>query len=499
MPLAVGTGVVMALGMAPYDLWYLAFAGLIAAFWLFMAAPRGLYAIGTGWAIGLGYFGFSLGWIVEPFMVDVATTGWMAPFALLGMAGGLALFWAMAFWMAAHAPTRLRMALVIAWSGAELARAFVFTGFPWALISYLWLPVAPIQWVSLIGPHGLNLLTLAIAALFARAIPRNSGIRLLPAVLGTSALLSLFVVGFALTAPPADLSNRPIVRLIQPNAAQHQKWDPDLIPMFFQRQLNLTEAPAKSGQPDPALIVWPETSVPNLLHRSGTELGLIAHAAGPAQVVIGIQRFDGRDYFNSLAHLGADGTLKAVYDKHHLVPFGEYMPAEALFRRWNILGLASRAEGGYAPGPGPEIMHLQGIGAAVPLICYEAVFPQDVRGAPGRADLLMQITNDAWFGEWSGPYQHLAQARMRAIEMGLPMLRAANTGVSAVIDGSGRIINQLSLGQSGFIDTPLPPPLPETIYAKIGDLPVVGLLFLSILGLIVSARIKRVDAPARTT
>lgn len=492
LPIAIGTGVVMGLGMAPYDLWYLAFAGVVVAFWLFRAAPRGIYAAGTGWGLGLGYFGFSLGWIVEPFLVDAQATGWMAPFALFGMAAGLALFWGLAFWMAAHARTRLRLALILAWTGAELARAFVFTGFPWALVSYLWLPVAPIQLVSLLGPHGLNLATFGMAALFAAAVPRD-GLRLLPAVLGTTALISLFIVGASRNAPIDDDPERPVVRLIQPNAAQHEKWDPRLIPTFFQRQIEFTAAPATPGLGDPDLIVWPETSVANLLHRAGTELGQISHAAGAASVIAGIQRFQDGNFYNSLVHLGADGALRHVYDKHHLVPFGEYMPAEDFFKRWNLLGLASRAEGGYSAGPGPETLDLGKIGRAVPLICYEAVFPQDVRGAPGRADFLLQITNDAWFGQWSGPYQHLAQARIRAIEMGLPMLRAANTGVSAVIDPSGRILAELGLGQAGFVDARLPKALPETIYAKYGDLPVVGLLILSILGLIASITFTPVD------
>ena len=467
---------VMGLGAAPFDLWYLALVGYVGAFWLFLNAPRGIYAVGTGWALGFGYFGLSLGWIVEPFLVDAAETGWMAPFGLLGLAGGLALFWALAFWAAGHARRAPLATLVLGWSAAELARAYVFTGFPWGLIGYLWAPSSGIQWVSVIGPHGLTLLTLSLAAYAALLIRTPSWPR--AAVLAL-AVIAVLGGGLLLTPPEQDLSNRPIVRLIQPNAAQHEKWNPELVPVFFNRQLTYTAAPTDNAQaPRPALIVWPETSVPGLLHRAGNTLAMISEAANGSPVALGIQRYENGSYFNSLAVLDGFGDVAQVYDKHHLVPFGEYMPAAEIFRRWNIAGLAARAEGGYSPGPGPVLVNLGPLGLALPLICYEAVFPQDVHRAPGRPDLLLQITNDAWFGQWSGPYQHLRQARIRAIEQGLPMARAANTGISAMIDGGGRIIAELGLGKAGYVDAPLPSPARVTIYSRTGDLPALLLLFL---------------------
>ncbi len=465
----------MALGQAPFDLWYIALLGYVGAAWLFLAAPGALQAAGTGWAVGLGYFGFALGWIVEPFMVDAAATGWMAPFGLIGLAGGLALFWALAFWGGAHGASRALPTLVICWTAAELARAYVFTGFPWALVSYLWLSSPAIQWVAVIGPHGLTLVTLALAALAARALtaPRPriwAGVVL--------ALAVLLAGGRVLTPALQPLEQRPVVRLIQPNAAQHEKWDPAMIPVFFDRQVAYTEAPPQTDTA-PALIVWPETALPVLLNNAEDVLRILVDAADGAPVAVGVQRRGDAVYHNSLALLDGNGRLADVYDKHHLVPFGEYMPAAALFRRWNIAGLAARASGGYAPGPGPRLLDLGPLGRALPLICYEAVFPQDVYRAPARPDWLLQITNDAWFGQWSGPYQHLAQARIRAIEQGLPMVRAANTGVSAVIDGAGRITAYLDLGQAGYLDAALPPPLRVTLYSRSGDLPVLVLLFLA--------------------
>ena len=339
LPLAVGAGVITALGMAPYDLWYLGFAGLVAALWLFRAAPGGMQAIGTGWAVGLGYFGFALGWIVEPFMVDAAATGWMAPFALVGMAGGLALFWALPFWGAGHAGRYSLAVLVTSWAAAELARGYVLTGFPWALVSYIWVPVTPIQWVSVVGPYGLTYATLGIAATFASALWWRNLPR---ALAGVTALVALFLGGLALTPAAQDPGDRPTVRLIQPNAAQHEKWKRDMIPVFFNRQIGFSEAPPTSGLRAPDLIVWPETALPMLLADAGDALAVVGGAGGGAQMAIGIQREQNGRYYNSLITLGEGGNIGQVYDKHHLVPFGEYMPAAAVFQRWNIFGLASR-------------------------------------------------------------------------------------------------------------------------------------------------------------
>jgi apolipoprotein N-acyltransferase len=475
LPIAMASGAVMALAMAPHDMWYFGISGLIAAMLLFKASPGGLRAVGTGWAVGLGYFGLALGWIVEPFMVDAATTGWMAPFALVGMAGGLALFWALPFWAAAHSGKWGLPVLVTAWAASELARGYVLTGFPWALISYIWAPVASIQWVSVLGPYGLTFVTLVMAALAASALWRGD---LRRGVASVMTFAAIFVGGWALTPPEQDLTGQPVVRLIQPNAAQHEKWQREMIPVFFNRQVSFTSAPPTQGLDAPALVIWPETALPMLLGQAADSFDMITQAGKGAQMVLGIQRAEGGNYYNSLVTLDGAGTVAQVYDKHHLVPFGEYMPAAAVFQRWNIFGLAARAEGGYAAGPGPRMLDLGPLGLALPLICYEAVFPQDVYRAPVRPAMLLQITNDAWFGQWSGPYQHLAQARIRAIEQGLPMLRAANTGVSAVIDGAGRTLAALPLGEAGFVDAPVPPPLRRTLYSRSGDLPFLAFLFL---------------------
>ena len=453
-------GACFALGQPPFDLWWIALVALVAVLWLARYDTAAKSAGWTGWLFGTGYFAVSLHWILEPFQVDAATTGWMAPFALIGMAAGLALLWAVAFWggrRLASGP----FAIALCWASVELARAYILTGFPWGLVGYLWAPTPVAQWHSVIGPHGMTLLTLALAALVACVTTART------VKIGLSALggIILLWAGGTVIAPPVqDLAGRPIVRLIQPNAPQHQKWDRDFIPMFFNRQVDFT-----AQLPKPDLIVWPETAVPNLLDDAGYALEVIADAAAGTPVVLGIQREEQGRYYNSLVTLDGTGQVADLYDKHHLVPFGEYMPVASLFARFNILGLAARADAGYSAGPGPALIDLGPLGKALPLICYEAVFPQDVNGAPSRPDMLLQITNDAWFGINAGPQQHLSQARLRAIEQGLPMIRVANTGISAMIDPAGRIVDSLPLGRAGFLDVPLPAPLAPTLYSRTGD------------------------------
>jgi apolipoprotein N-acyltransferase len=296
------------------------------------------------------------------------------------------------------------------------------------------------------------------------------------AALGAMALL--WPLGAMLTPDTGAGPEAAIVRLIQPNAPQHEKWDPEKIQGFFDRQLAFSAA----GEGRPDLIVWPETAVPVMLENAARTLEVISDAAGGVPVVVGLQRREELRLFNTLALVEAGGSVAAVYDKHHLVPFGEYMPYGDVLAQWGIHGMASKDGQGFSSGPGAQVIEMGALGRALPLICYEGVFAQDLRAAPGRADFILLITNDAWFGKFSGPYQHLAQARLRSVEFGLPMIRVANTGVSAMIDAAGRVTESLPLGEAGWRDAALPPPLPPTVYARLGDAPMLA-IFLVLLGL----------------
>jgi apolipoprotein N-acyltransferase len=287
------------------------------------------------------------------------------------------------------------------------------------------------------------------------------------------------VVSLPVFQPAAVLTDHTL-RLIQPNAAQHEKWDPEKIPVFFDRQLALTAAPPTGAQPD--LVIWSETAIPWALDLAGTALEEIARAGGQAPVALGVQRRTQTRYFNSMVVLAPGGGVAQTYDKHHLVPFGEYMPLGDMLANIGITALASRHGNGYSAGPGAKLLDMGKLGKALPLICYEAVFAHDVNAAPERPAFLIQITNDAWFGKGAGPLQHLAQARMRAIEQGLPLARAANTGVSAMIDPQGRVTASLPLNTAGFLDATLPAALPPTLYSRTGDWPLGGLLLVGLFG-----------------
>lgn len=455
-------GALAGFGQAPVSLPWLSLAALGVLCWLHLQAGRKGKAFRLGWAFGTGYFVCTLHWIVEPFFVDFARHAWMAPFALLGLASGLALFWGAAGALAKSVgQSSLAWALCLA--VAELLRSYVLTGFPWALIGHVWIGWAPMQLAAWIGPHGLTFLTLLIPALciaFAESRVR------IAALLAGGAIL--YGVSAILAAQPVLGPDGPLIRLVQPNAPQHLKWHPDHIQGFFARQIQFTAAPADTR---PDLIIWPETAVPALLNHAGPALEIIAEAAAGVPVVLGVQRREGADFFNSLVVLDETGEVESVYDKHHLVPFGEYIPAFGLLSMLPFGSFVEEHGFGYTPGEGPALLDLGSLGRALPLICYEAVFPQDVNGAPERPGLLLQITNDAWFGNLVGPYQHLAQARLRAVEQGVPMVRVANTGVSAVIDAKGNVTAALPLNEDGFLDARLPSLGKHTLYGYSGDWP----------------------------
>ncbi|MGB8813058.1 MAG: apolipoprotein N-acyltransferase [Paracoccaceae bacterium] len=465
---AFGLGATMALGQAPLNLWWLAVPALAGVVWLVANSQNPRSAAWLGLFAGAGHFALALSWIVEPFLIDIARHGWMIPFAVVFLSFGLALFWASAAGLAALLPKPQRaLGFALTLTLAELARGTVLTGFPWALIGHIWIATPLAQLAALIGPNGLTLLTALVAALPIAYRARG---------LATSAALLACVTGFGLwrLSLPDPAATHPItLRLVQPNAEQHLKWDPTQARIIFDRQLAFTAA-----KPTPDLVIWPETSVPYLFNTSPDAVLAIARACSGAPVAVGVQRTEGWRGFNSMAVILPDGTVSALYDKHHLVPFGEYIPYGDLMADWfGIVAFAAQEGNGYSPGPAARVLNLgPTLGSVLPLICYEAVFPQDLRAAPTRPDWILQITNDAWFGKINGPYQHLAQAQLRAIEQGLPLARAANTGISAVIDARGRITASLPLGQAAFLDTPLPAAWPAPPYARFGEGAVLVLL-----------------------
>ena len=464
----VALGAVMALGLKPFGFWPLtmvAFALVIAK------AVRG-HAGWVGWLAGVGYFGLGLSWIVEPFLIDAARYGWMAPFALFLMTGGLALFWAAGFWLGAKMPNRF-VGLAAGLTLAEFARGYALTGFPWALISHIWVDTPVAQLDALIGPFGLVLLTSLTAALAAR-------LKLQGGVSAGLLLAAGWACGLFALWQTDPLAPGVTLRLVQPDATQDAKWDPARAQMFYDRLMDATAAPqGPLGKVD--LVIWPETALPYFVEENPDLPAQITAVAQGAAVAVGLQRLEqtaeGTRGWNSLKVYAGHGQELATYDKHHLVPFGEYFPFGDLAYEWfGLRGFAAQTGAAYTPGSGPKVLNLGAkLGKVLPLICYEAVFPQDLRVAE-RAGWILHITNDAWFGTVSGPFQHAAQARLRAIEQGLPLVRVANTGLTEVIDARGRITASLPFGTNGFLDAALPGALPAPPYARWGEIPALVLL-----------------------
>ncbi|MEL6768084.1 MAG: apolipoprotein N-acyltransferase [Pseudomonadota bacterium] len=488
---AAAAGLLFACGHAPLGLPWGAFVALPVLALLVGSArtPRG--GFGAAWAFGFGYLVVSLHWIGHAFLVDADAFAWMLPFALTGLPAFLALFWGAAGWAARRAAPGGGPLTLSALAGmltlTEFARSHVLTGFPWALPGYVWIESPIAQTAAFIGPHGLGLVTLLATGLPLLAFLTLTGrARLAVALLPLAAFAGLWAFGAArLAGAPVDTAG-PVLRIVQPNAPQRLKWLPDHAPTFYRRLLDGSAAPTDPALGAPAMVIWPETAVAFLPEESPQARAQMAAAAGGAPLVLGALRrrgeAEGGGFANSLLTLDATGSVIARYDKHHLVPFGEYVPFRTLFGALGVEQLAGRGQ--FMPGPGQRVLApVAGLPSFVPLICYEAIFPHEIMppGAEtgaGRPGWLLQITNDAWFGTLGGPQQHLAQARLRAIEQGLPMVRAANTGISAVIDAHGRITASLPLGVHGHVDARLPGALSPPLYARWGDTPAIIAAFL---------------------
>lgn len=486
--LAVLAGAAMTLGQAPVSQPWALFLALPVLVWLLDAAPGLRAAAWAGWGAGFGYFVSGLYWIGHAFLVDAAQFAWMMPFAVTLLPAFLGLFWAAAFMLARRVWPMGRIWRVLALAScltlAEYARAHVLTGFPWGLPGYVWTETPVMQAASWAGPFGLTLLTLALAPLVVLGLAER---RRLAGLAAMAALAAIWAAGELRLGQAPDAASGPVVRLVQPNAAQKLKWDPEQSQVFYARLLAGTSAPADPALGPPAAVIWPETSVAFLPGYKPERRAEIAAAARGAVVLMGAlhaRLWNGKEqWFNSLLPILPDASMGPRYDKHHLVPFGEYLPYPSVLGPLGFRHLVR--QGGFTPGEGPQVIEVPGLPPFSALICYEMIFPDAVVPPGQRPGWILQVTNDAWFGSFGGPQQHLAQARMRAVEQGLPVVRAANTGISAVIDAHGRVTASIALDSDGHIDAPLPAALAPTLYARHGDLPAMAL---ALLGLFLCAR-----------
>lgn len=477
---AFACGLIAALGFAPLY----AFPAFLLAIPLLALLIDGSQANGrnwragfaVGWSFGFGIFLGGMHWIIFPFMVDPDAHAWQIPIVVLLFPGGLALFWggavALASWFWRPGFVRL-VTLSISLAAFEWLRGHVLTGLPWNLPGQIWSGSATMmQTASIYGVYGLSLVTL-LGAASASGVVRSDGktgagfIALAAPLLLLAALWCFGALRLPSEASPiAELSP---IRLVQPNVPQNEKWKPDLMMRNWQQLVSLTQ---QAGLDQVRVVIWPEAAPPFFVLSTDGALEAIGTMLPPNTVLLtGTQRVERGQpnrYFNSFVVLDEEGRLAASYDKSHLVPFGEYLPLFQLLEPLGITQLTGM-HGGFSSGDGVRTLQAPGVAPFGVLICYEAIFPGEVVQAGHRPDWLVNVTDDSWFGPWAGPYQHLGISRMRAVEEGLPIARAANTGVSAMIDPYGRIIASLGLNKSGVVDAALPKPLAPTLYSVAGD------------------------------
>ncbi|AHB48283.1 apolipoprotein N-acyltransferase [Hyphomicrobium nitrativorans NL23] len=503
--LAFVAGGLSNLAMAPFFLAPVLFLTLPVLVWLIDGATdaeRGtraaLFAAArAGWWFGFGYFLFGLFWIGEAFLVEADTFGWMLPFAVTLMPAGLALFWAAAaaaarvFWR----PGAVRLVLLALSLGiVEWLRGHILTGFPWNVLGYaLTWPLSMMQSAGLVGIYTLTLLAvlvfaapLVMAADAIAGVPRRrAGFRALLITAVPLALLAAYGTVRLATAP-SDRVEGVVLRIVQPSVPQREKWQADKQAVIFKDHLDLSLTDP-AGKRDDLVgvthVVWPEAAMPFLpLERpealaaigdmlpDGVHLLTGALRREPAEDGVGDVRGHPFRAFNSLMVFDGDGALAGLYDKTHLVPFGEYLPWQATLEAIGLEQL-TRMRGGFTEGSTPRpALDVPGLPVVGGLICYEAIFPGVGRKSTERPGLLLNVTNDGWFGSTTGPYQHFHQARVRAVEEGLPLIRAANNGISAVIDANGRIVARLGLNERGTLDSSLPRAHNRPLYAMWGDI-----------------------------
>ena len=443
-------------------------------------------AFWRGWLAGFAYFLIGCWWVAEAFLVD-ARQAWMAPFAASLLPAGLGLFWgAAAALYRKIAPGHVGRVAVFAASLAlfEWLRGHVLTGFPWNLPGETWAAGGAVsQFASVVGAYGLTVLTLFAAAAFAPlASNEDRRRRIAMAAAGLAVIAGLWAWGAARLSAAKPSDTALMVRIVQPYVPQRDKWTQAAFDGIAHRYFALTAMPSETGR-TPDLVIWPEGALPastqQLLAEDAWTAEAMAEALKPGQTLLmgtyreHIAPGEGVDYFNSLLALrhGRDGRLAVVgtYDKHRLVPFGEFLPLEPLAEAIGLKELVHVGDG-FSLGPRPRPMTLPGLPSFQPLICYESLFPE-LSNTGERPAFLVNISNDAWFGMTSGPRQHLNLASYRAIEQGAPILRATPTGVSAVIDPWGRTSRDRTLvaGERGVIDAPLPARLENTYFSRIGD------------------------------
>ena len=493
-------GVAGACGFEPLGLWPLTLAAFAALLWLVGEAPRLRTALARGWWFGVGHFTLGLNWIATAFTYQAAMPAWLGWIAVVLLSLYLAVYPAVAAGLAwkygrAH-PLALTLWFAAAWIVTEWLRATLFTGFAWNPAGVALLPTPAARLAALVGTYGLSAVAMLLAGILLLLWRRHwrSAAALLA---GTAAATALTL--FAGPTPPATAI---AIRIVQPNISQADKWRPGFDEEIMRRLARLSEA----GANEPRLLLWPEVAVtepfedershPLARAEAARTRSQVLRVLGPRDLLLtGGMRVRSPDGFratgvtNSVYAIDGSGRILGRYDKAHLVPYGEYLPMRPLL---SAIGLSRLAPGDLDtdPGPGPRTLDLPLVGRAGFQLCYEIIFSGEVVDRANRPAFLFNPSNDAWFGAW-GPPQHLAQARLRALEEGLPVLRSTPTGISAVIDADGRLLHSIPAGRAAFIDARLPAPRPPTLFARFGNaLPFLFALLLAAAAIAVSRKAR---------
>lgn len=469
-------GALATLALAPIYLFPLLFVVFPPLIWMLDGAARKRTAFAIGWWFGFGFFGFGLYWIGNALLVFSAKFAWLLPFAGAGLPAFLAFFCGGATLIAWFARGHLHRAilLALAWVAGEWLRGHILTGFPWNLIGYAWAGnEGLIQFAALVGIYGVSLAAVLSGCLPAALAGSRRPVRIIAATVAVP--LAIWIGGTIRlgVVPEVAYVDGVGLRIVQSNIPQREKW----APAHQARNIRLFMGLSRQDRPDWIThVIWPETAATFYMGANPDLRRAVAAAVPPGGLLLtGAPRQTGKDkrVANAMLALDETGSIKAHYDKFHLVPFGEYVPLA------DILPIDKITHGkrGFTPGPGVQTLSLPGLPAFSPLICYEVIFPGRVADPSQRPAWLLNLTNDAWYGRSAGPHQHLAQARVRAVEEGLPLIRAAYAGMSAIIDPYGHISQRLALEEAGVIDTRLPQSIDPPPYANWGDLPF-GVIFL---------------------
>ncbi len=468
-----------------------AFAGL---FLLVQGASSRRQAFLDGWWWGLGYFVAGLYWICISLFVEPEKFAWLTPFALFGLPSVLAIYIGLVTWLLKSSekyimnPTRLIVLFAALWVIVEYARGHLLSGFSWNFIGYVWtVSDMTIQFASVTGIYGLSWVAViagAMPALFFFEQPLRR-----PLLVSVVLLAGMMLFGWwRLEHAPTQYTTTK-VRIVQANVPQSLKWNPRTALAGLEKHVALTHKP---GLDTIQAVIWPETAVPYSIEPVSPltrDLGrMLPH--NTYLITGGMRTEDNESWqaWNSLFVIDYQGNIKAQYDKHHLVPFGEFVPLRHILPVENIAG----GIGDFSRGAGPQTLFIDRVPPFSPLICYEAVFPEESTDGTYRAEWLLNITDDAWFGHSSGPYQHLQMARVRAVEQGIPLVRAASTGISAVFDGVGRILGALPLEKEGVLDLYIPHAESEkAIFSRCRYLTILFIIAISVILVMLSTETRR--------